>query len=241
MMISQMMRWFAQAHKLLGFLGGAGGKESACQCRRHRRCGFDHCVGKIPWKRKWQPTLVFLPGKFHGQRSLADYSPRGCKESAWLSTQLLSGTVEFGTQVVECQSLRIFLLHHVDDHSVLEANEQEKSKYLRSGKRNSITLKEIKNKEIILRCFFLSASNQYLKIIHTSAASHFQCSLMSWVIVWCRPSIWGRSDRVLIAITFKSSKFIPNVPNIAQSQASSPLCIKMLEKITLQQLLMWIT
>ena len=132
--ISHMMRWFAQAHKLLGVLGCTNGKESACQCRRHRRCGFDHSVGKIPWKRKWQPTLVFLPGKFHGQRSLVDYSPWGCKELTWLGTELLSGTVEFGTQVVECQSLRIFLLQHMGDHSVLEADEQEMSKYLRSGK-----------------------------------------------------------------------------------------------------------
>ena len=36
---------------------------------------------KIPWRRKWQPSPVFLPGKFHGQRSLVDYSPWGCKES----------------------------------------------------------------------------------------------------------------------------------------------------------------
>ena len=38
-------------------------------------------VGKIPWKRKWQPTLVFLPGKVYGQRSLAGYSLLSCKES----------------------------------------------------------------------------------------------------------------------------------------------------------------
>ena len=56
------------------------GKESACQFRRHRRCRFDTWVGKISW-RKWQPTPVFLPGKFHGQKSLAGYSPWGCKES----------------------------------------------------------------------------------------------------------------------------------------------------------------
>ena len=37
--------------------------------------GFDPWVGKIPWSRKWQPALVFLPRKFHGQWSLADYSP----------------------------------------------------------------------------------------------------------------------------------------------------------------------
>ena len=44
------------------------------------RCGFDPWVGKIPWKRKWEPTPVFLPGESHGQRNLAGYSPWGLKE-----------------------------------------------------------------------------------------------------------------------------------------------------------------
>ena len=39
-------------------------KESTCQCRRHNRSGFDPWVGKVPWRRKWQSTLVFLPGEF---------------------------------------------------------------------------------------------------------------------------------------------------------------------------------
>ena len=59
----------------------ASGKEPACQCRIRKRLMFDPWVGKIPWRRKWQPTPVFLPGEFHGQRSLADYNPWGCKES----------------------------------------------------------------------------------------------------------------------------------------------------------------
>ena len=45
------------------------------------RPGFDPWVGKIPWRRAWQPTLVFLLGESHGQRSLAGYSPWGLKES----------------------------------------------------------------------------------------------------------------------------------------------------------------
>ena len=57
------------------------GKEPACHCRRPKRHGFSPKVQKIPWSRKWQPTLIFLPGKFHGQRSLTGYSPRGHKES----------------------------------------------------------------------------------------------------------------------------------------------------------------
>ena len=46
-----------------------------------RRLRFDPWVKKNPWRRKWQPTPVFLLGKAHGQRSLAGYSPWGCKES----------------------------------------------------------------------------------------------------------------------------------------------------------------
>ena len=47
------------------------------QCRIHRRCSFHPWVGKIPWRRKWQPTPVFLPGKSYGQRSQAGYGPWG--------------------------------------------------------------------------------------------------------------------------------------------------------------------
>ena len=57
-----------------GLPGGTNCKESTCQCKR---LGFDPWVGKIPWRRKWQLTLVFLSGKFHGQRDLAGYSPWG--------------------------------------------------------------------------------------------------------------------------------------------------------------------
>ena len=58
-----------------GFQGGASGEEPACQGRRCRRNGFDPWVRKIPWKRAWQPTLVFSLGESSGQSSLA-----GCRE-----------------------------------------------------------------------------------------------------------------------------------------------------------------
>ena len=45
---------------------GAPDKEPTCQCRRCQRCEFNPWVGKIPWRRKWQPTPVFWPGEFHG-------------------------------------------------------------------------------------------------------------------------------------------------------------------------------
>ena len=64
-----------------GSPGGASGKEPACQCRRHKRRGFNSWVRNIPWRKAWQHTPVFLPGESHGQRSLAGYSPWGWKES----------------------------------------------------------------------------------------------------------------------------------------------------------------
>ena len=71
-----------------GFPGGAGGKESTWQCRKcqkHRFDPFSNLIGKIPWSKQWQLTPVFFPRKFHGQRSMEDYSPCGCQE--WDTTE----------------------------------------------------------------------------------------------------------------------------------------------------------
>ena len=57
--------------EIFGLPRWLSGKESSCQCRRR---GLDPSLGKIPWRRKWQLTPVFLPGKCHGQRSLVGYS-----------------------------------------------------------------------------------------------------------------------------------------------------------------------
>ena len=70
-------------------------KESVCQCRKQ---GFDPWVGEIPCRRKWQPTPVFLPGKFHEQRSLKGYSPCGHKGSDTESTTATKfNTVQFSS------------------------------------------------------------------------------------------------------------------------------------------------
>ena len=61
----------------MGFPVGTNGKEPTCQCRRRRSHPW---VGKIPWRRAWQPTAVFLPGESHGEKSLAGYNPQGHKE-----------------------------------------------------------------------------------------------------------------------------------------------------------------
>ena len=67
-----------KAMLIRGLLWWLSSKASTCQWRRH---GFNPWIRKIPWRRKWQPTPVLLPGKSHGWRSLVGYSPWGRKES----------------------------------------------------------------------------------------------------------------------------------------------------------------
>ena len=62
-------------HPCLGFQGGTSARDPACRCRRPKTCRFDPWVWKIPWRRAWQPTPVFLPKESHGQRILEGYTP----------------------------------------------------------------------------------------------------------------------------------------------------------------------
>ena len=68
-----LLKWLSSSssssRRGLSFPGGVSDEEPTCQSRRHKRCGFSPWFGKIPWRREWQPTLVFLHGKSHGQRS----------------------------------------------------------------------------------------------------------------------------------------------------------------------------
>ena len=78
------------------------GKEFACQCRRYR---FYPWVGKIPWRRKWRPTQVFLPGKSYEQKSLVGYQHRGRKELD--TTQQPSTHADIGIFVLN------YFFHHI--------------------------------------------------------------------------------------------------------------------------------
>ena len=70
--------------RLTRLSSSSSSKESTCQCKRH---SLDPWVGRNPWRRKWQPTPVFLPEKSHGQRSLAGCSPWGCRVGHNLATK----------------------------------------------------------------------------------------------------------------------------------------------------------
>ena len=77
------VNWYISIH-ISGLPRWHNGKKPTCQCRRPR---FVPWVGNIPWRRKWHSTPVDLPGKFHGQRSLAGYTPCGHEESHNLVTR----------------------------------------------------------------------------------------------------------------------------------------------------------
>ena len=75
-LVSQL--YYISYYIRLGLPWWQDGKSICLQCGRPR---FDPWVGKIPWRREWQPTPVFLPGESHGWRSLVGYSPQAHKES----------------------------------------------------------------------------------------------------------------------------------------------------------------
>ena len=79
--LTVMKYLLTSAAQVLRFPGGASGKEPGCLFRRQKRHGFSPWVRKIPWRRAWQTTPVFLPGESHGQWSLVGYSPWGHRES----------------------------------------------------------------------------------------------------------------------------------------------------------------
>ena len=92
----RLSNWTKQQCLEKGLHSWLSGKDPAYQCRRHRRHGFNPWVGKIPCRRNWKPTPVFLPGKSQGQRSLAGYSPWGSQKvrHCWVHTQGLRGYLE---------------------------------------------------------------------------------------------------------------------------------------------------
>ena len=112
--VSGLISWDFQARPPLtprdfpGFPGGASGKEPASQYRRLKRLRFEPWVGKIPWRRKWQPTSVLLPGEPHGQSqgSLAGYSPQGCRVAYDRSNLACTHPLKTETSIFQTQKMK---------------------------------------------------------------------------------------------------------------------------------------
>ena len=99
-------------------------------CGRYRRHRFDPWVRKIPWRKEWQPTPVFLPGKSHGQRSLAGYSPWSLTESdmtEWTHwTQFIYSVVLVSalqqSESVICIYIYIYTHTHTYTHTYIDTH-----------------------------------------------------------------------------------------------------------------------
>ena len=114
-------------------MGASRGKwwlsgKSTHRCRRHRGCRFGPCVGKISWRRKWQPTPVFLPGKSHRQRILVGCSPRGRKEldtTYWLNNNMMTWrTVTLSYRGV---SLSLYCIYFILKHRTSSYNTYQRN------------------------------------------------------------------------------------------------------------------
>ena len=90
--VGKLLTYWGRHIRTLYFLVGLPkwlcGKESSCHSKSLRRHRFNPWMRKISWRKKRQPIQIFLPGKSHGQRSWAGYSPKGCNESS--KTECLS-------------------------------------------------------------------------------------------------------------------------------------------------------
>ena len=104
------------------------GKEHTGQCRRRRRHRFDPWGGKIPWRRAWPPTLVFLPGEAHGQGSLAGHSPWGRIETETLKQLRMQRHVRKDGGISGKRELRKYTIHRTRVKGLLEVVLHETTK-----------------------------------------------------------------------------------------------------------------
>ena len=114
------------------FPGGSGGKSICLQCRR---LGFDPWVRKIPWRRKWQPTVVLLPGKSHGQRSLVGYSPWGHKELDQTERLHFHMVITKQISIIESQKKGKKPNHNTKDSHQITKEESKRRKQKRTAKQ----------------------------------------------------------------------------------------------------------
>ena len=168
---SRVITWF----KTSGLLRWHSDKESACQCRRCKRLWFDPWVGKIHWRRKWQPIPVFLLGKFHGQRSLAVYSPWGCKESD-TTEQLSTYTRHYWIQLWFCKTFNFkYAWKRLDDIFLIIFIAYV---YFREQSRPKIFPKTWK---LWLLIFFLQPSRLYFQAnIYIMFLQKWKCTKHIW-------------------------------------------------------------
>ena len=107
---------YSWLYSKMGFPSGSAGKESTCSSEDTGDVGSIPGLGRFPWRKKHQPTPVFLPEKSHEQRSLAGYSPKGCKELD--TTERLSTSTCSNIKWKVCGEHPVYRLEsHINSHN----------------------------------------------------------------------------------------------------------------------------
>ena len=146
--------------------------QSLLQCGRS---GFDPWVGKIPWRKKWQPTPVFLPGESHGQRNLVGYSPWGHKESDMTEQLHFTCTLYQNIKIQTWKMFHIKTLKVFWDKTNIDLKCKEADDFLRD---------EPLNQEFLLWMWKLDYKKNWKKKIEHRRIDAFE--------LWC----WKRLLRV---------------------------------------------
>ena len=168
------------------------------------RPGFDPWVSKIPWRKKWQPTPVLLPRKFHGWRSLVGYSPWGCKESD-MAERLHS-------LLYECRFLAMrawVVVHEISQARILEqvaVSFSRESSQLR-GQADSSLLRF--NQGSLLRSWSHPSSSS-LAVNHHSSSAHWVALRALFPLIRLLPHVSSLLDHsILMVETMTNPLFSP--------------------------------
>ena len=116
--MKHLVTWVFQG--IMSIFGAGNGTPLQYSCLQCGRPGFDPWVGKIPWRRSWQPTPVLLPGESHGQRSLGGYSPWGHKELDTTEQLSTARRIKLNVQVRHNKRLRTEIIKWNNYNNILK-------------------------------------------------------------------------------------------------------------------------
>ena len=176
----------------MSFPGHASGKESTSQCKRPKEMQFIPWVWKIPWSRKWHPTLLLLPGKFHGAK----------KSQRWLSDWECD-TGSFHTLTIVSNAAMNVGVHNLSFHIHVLAYFRCVPRYIK------------KSPYILCWCSVLTDSLWPHGLLPTGSSVHgtFQARILEWVAFsFCRGSSWLRDQTHVSCISCSAGRFFTTAP-----------------------------
>ena len=168
------------------FPSGASGKELICKCRRQKRCGFNPWIGKIPWRREWLPTPVFLPGRI-----------------LWTEEWQAIGSQRVTHELKRhaCMSLRQVIRKAEDSRWPLQT----------TGKRQPGSLTFSQNQEECHALHILRTSQKASGRLPTFFSSPWWQLLPFLLMIWFQNAGWDKQNLGLSSKNFPQNTTFPNL------------------------------